>query len=215
MTQSIVFTTSDDIEIHGLYTNTGQTNIVLLFHMMPATKESWNDIIQPFLEIGYASIAIDLRGHGQSTMNGRLNYRQFTDEQHQASQEDIETAILFAKDQGFSEENMVLMGASIGANLAIQALQKHPSIPSAVALSPGLDYHGINIESIMDQLQTHQKVLLVASDDDPYSLHSIKQLREHSPSQAASMECSGCGHGTNMLEKDPGLTEKIFSFLTP
>ncbi|MBI2473886.1 alpha/beta fold hydrolase [Candidatus Uhrbacteria bacterium] len=213
MTQSIVFTTSDGVEIHGLYANTGQANIVLLFHMMPATKESWNDVVEPFLEIGYASIAIDLRGHGQSTMNGRLNYRQFMDEQHQASQEDVEAAILFAKDQGFSEENMVLMGASIGANLAIQALQKHSSILSAIALSPGLDYHGINIESVMGQMQTNQKVLLVASDDDAYSWYSIKQLRERYASQTASIECSGCGHGTNMFEKDPDLTEKIFSFL--
>ncbi len=39
-------------------------------------------------------------------------------------------------------EDQACVDASIGANLAIQALQKHSSILSAIALSPGLDYHG-------------------------------------------------------------------------
>ena len=39
---------------------------LVLLHMMPATKESWDTFAKKMQREGYASVAIDLRGHGES-----------------------------------------------------------------------------------------------------------------------------------------------------
>lgn len=213
MSERVVLKTSDGVEIIGTYRNTGQEKIVILLHMMPATKESWDGFAARLLEAGYASLAIDERGHGESTMGGTLDYKKFTDEQQQAKRLDLEAAIAFAKEKGFTEDKIVVIGASIGANLAIQALAEHPTIPVAIALSPGLDYHGVKTEQPIFQLNDHQLVVLVASDDDPESFESIQKLHEHNPTQTDLIERSGIGHGTRMIDKDPFLVDDLLTKL--
>ena len=45
--------------------------------MMPATKESWNEFSQKLREKGWHVLAIDFRGHGESTKEG-LNFENFS-----------------------------------------------------------------------------------------------------------------------------------------
>lgn len=213
MPQHITLITSDGVELAGLYRNTGQRKIAILLHMMPATKESWNGFAERLEKDGYASLAIDQRGHGESTMGGTLNYKQFSDEQQQAKRLDVEAAIAYARAQGFDEARMVVMGASIGANLAIRALVDHPGIPVAVALSPGLDYHGVLTEPLITQLHEGQRAVLAASDDDPYSFKSVRTLHAVNPSQTVLIERFGLGHGTTMTDKDASLVDDILQNL--
>lgn len=209
MPQAISLTTSDGIEIAGIYRPCGHKRMAIFLHMMPATKESWDAIAERFLEARIASVAIDERGHGQSTMNSALDYRVFTDKQQQAKRLDVEAAIAFAKEQGFEETQLVLLGASIGANLAIEALTNHPDIPQAVALSAGLNFRGIKTEPLIRQLHSGQQVIFVASDDDAYSLKTQMVLHQQNPEQTMMIERSGLGHGTTMTEKDPALIDTI------
>lgn len=213
MSERVVLTTTDGVEVVGIYRNTGQQKIAILLHMMPATKESWNGFAARLLDTGYASLAIDERGHGESTMRGTLDYKKFTDEQQQAKRLDMEAAIAFAKEKGFGENQIVLIGASIGANLAIQALVEHPSIPVAIALSPGLDYHGVKTEFPIFKLDEHQLVVLVASNDDSESFESVRKLHEHNPTQTTLIERSGIGHGTHMTDKDSFLMDELLTKL--
>lgn len=209
MSQRIVLKTTDGLEIVGTYRKTGQSKIAILLHMMPATKESWDLFAQKLAEAGYASVAIDERGHGESTIGGKLNYKQFSDEEQQAKRLDVEAAIAFAQEQGFVEEEMVVIGASIGANLAIGALIEHPGISTAIALSPGLDYHGVLTASFINQLSPSQRVILVASDDDAYSFQSVRALHQANSQQTVLIERSGIGHGTTMLKKDGALVSQL------
>lgn len=213
MSERIVLKTTDGVEIVGTYRNTDQEKIAILLHMMPATKESWNSFAARLLEVGYASLAIDERGHGESTMGWTLNYKKFTDEQQQAKRLDVETAIAFAKDNGFTEDKIVVIGASIGANLAIQAMVDHPAIPVAIALSPGLDYHGVKTELPIFKLTDSQTVILVASDDDPESFESIQILHQHNPTHTTLIKRSGLGHGTRMTAADPSLVDELLTKL--
>lgn len=213
MMKRITLKTEDDVELSALYRNSGQEKIAILLHMMPSTKESWHVFADRLLQAGYASIAIDERGHGQSTMGGTLNYKNFTDTQQQAKRLDVEATIAFAKDEGFYEEKMVIIGASIGANLAIQALVDHQEIDLAIALSPGLNYHGLKTEPFIHQFHNGQRVILVASDDDPESFESIQKLHLANPTQTLLMNRSGIGHGTTMLEKDPTLVDELIAHL--
>ena len=201
MQERVVLTTSDGKEIVGIYRPGDGEKFAILLHMMPATKESWEPFADILSEMGYGSLAIDARGHGESTMNGLLNYKTFSDKQHQAKIEDVEVALSFLKDHGAAEEEVVVVGASIGANLAIQFLQKHPHIMSAIALSPGVDYHGVVSDVSIENLADEQRVLLMASSEDVYSFESIEELHELNRSQTSISRQSGAGHGTMMFLK--------------
>mgnify|MGYP001571846132 CR=1 FL=1 len=209
MTQLVHLKTSDGITLSGVYRHDGQDKVVILLHMMPATKESWDSIAEKLLEQGYASLAIDMRGHGESTMGGTLDYETFTPEQQQAKRLDLEAALAWTREQGFDEAHTILMGASIGANLAIRALAEHSSLPLAIALSPGLNYRGVTTDDAITHIRPNQKVVLAASDDDDrQSWDSVHELHRLNPSTVL-IERHGLGHGTNMTDRDPSLVSEL------
>ena len=211
MLQRVTFTTSDSVELVGVYRHTDQDRLAILLHMMPATKESWDAIAEKLLERGYASFAFDQRGHGESTMGGTLDYKTFTPAQQQAKRLDLEAALDWAHARGFDDASIVLIGASIGANLVIRALAQHHEIPLAIALSPGLDYRGVKTDDAIQSLSPNQKVVLVASDDDDRpSWDSIHELHRLNPSTIL-IERHGLGHGTDMTDRDASLVDELLS----
>ena len=83
MPKKITLTTEDNIEIVGNYIEGIDQRFAILLHMMPATKESWDVWIEKLVSFGYSCLAIDERGHGESTMGGTLRYPEFTDQEQQ------------------------------------------------------------------------------------------------------------------------------------
>ena len=214
MSQRVTLTTQDGVELVGTYRHTSQTKLAILLHMMPATKESWDALADKLFEHGYASLAFDQRGHGESTMGDTLDYKTFTPQQQQAKRLDLEAALDWAHAQGFDNAHIVLIGASIGANLAIRALAQHHEIPLAIALSPGLDYRGVKTDDAIQSLSPNQKVVLVASDDDDRpSWDSVHELHSLNPSTVL-IERHGLGHGTNMIDRDASLVDELLTYLS-
>lgn len=212
MSELVSFETEDGIEIVGdLYPSDG-SRFALLLHMMPATKESWRALCDRLVSAGYTCLAIDLRGHGESTMAGSLHFRKFTDEQHQASMLDAEAAFAWLKGKGATETNTIAIGASIGANLALGFMARH-GLPTAVALSPGLDYHGVTTEPAVRALVGGQKAILVASDDDPEAWEATRALHALNAAQTVLIETHDLGHGTRMFDKDPALMDRLLALL--
>ena len=112
--------------------------------MMPEVRRSWIPLSTELNKVGVATLAIDLRGHGESVeiqkVGGaklKLDYEKFSDAEHQASRLDVDAAMNFLKSKGFLEENIVLAGASIGANLTLDAMYRYHKISRGVLLSPG------------------------------------------------------------------------------
>jgi len=186
----------------------------ILLHMMPATKESWEAFAEKLQTAGYTTIAIDERGHGESTQAGSLLYTSMPDEQQRAKKLDVEAAFDYVRrTYDAKSDQIVLIGASIGANLAIQCLVEHEAIPLAVALSPGLNYRGIKTEPFVKHLSDDQKLLLVASDEDEHSFKAIHALHNIAPDKTVLIEKHGIGHGTTMTDKEPGLIDRIIDEL--
>jgi dienelactone hydrolase len=208
MSELVTMTTEDGIEIVGDFYQSSGDKFAILLHMMPATKESWRAFAEKLVAAGYSCLAIDMRGHGESNDGGRLNYRTFSDAEHQAKIRDVEAAFEWLKGKGADMTNTIAVGASIGANLAIQFAANN-GLTTAVALSPGLDYHGVRPEPYVRSLTDGQKVILVASDDDPGSAGAVKTLHAANPAQTVLIEKAGLGHGTRMFDKDPTLIAEI------
>ncbi|RJQ37236.1 alpha/beta fold hydrolase, partial [Candidatus Parcubacteria bacterium] len=172
--------TKDGIAIVGDYYPPAGSSArgLLLAHMMPATRASWKSFAERMAKSGFHVLAIDLRGHGES-QGGPEGYKQFGDADHQASREDIEAGAVWLANMGVAA--LHVGGASIGANLALQYLAEHPEAKSAVALSPGLGYRGVQTEPAVRSFREDQAVYYAASRDDEYSASSVQQLFDATP----------------------------------
>ncbi|HTM68103.1 MAG TPA: alpha/beta fold hydrolase [Candidatus Binatia bacterium] len=210
------FLTQDGVTIVGEHRPGPQgAPAALLLHMMPATKESWEPLAAALAGRGFATLAIDLRGHGESVVGEggeKLDYKAFDDAAHQAKVFDVDAAMRWLAEQGTPASRTALVGASIGANLAIAWAAAHPEVPAAVALSPGLDYHGVTTEAAAKAMPREQKLLLAASDDDGYSFESVQTLAEADPN-AEVQRLSAAGHGTRMFEARPDLLEYVVEWI--
>ncbi len=216
--------TEDGIKIAGIYHKVPESKIaVLLLHMMPATKESWDQFVEMLNKKGYSTLAIDLRGHGESlkqSLQGKektLDYRYFSDPEHQESILDVKAASEFLEKEGFSLSQQHVIGASIGSNLAFEFISQHPEVKKAVLLSPGLDYHGLKTEEYLKNISSTQAILAVASKSDYYSYNSVKKLEQEAKELKVDFKIiiyKDAGHGTNMFGKEtPDLAESILNFL--
>ncbi len=218
--EKIELITEDGVKIKGIWQKVEGEKAVLLLHMMPATKESWQNFSELLVENNFSSLAIDLRGHGESreTLDGKdLDYRYFSDSEHQKSILDLKAASNFLEEKGFPLSNQYLVGASIGANLALEFLSLNPEISKAVLLSPGLDYRGLKTEKFLENIQKNQKILAVASQDDYYSFNSVEKLSQLAEEKKLFFKTQfyqAAGHGTDIFGKEkPNLTEVILNFL--
>lgn len=208
--------TTDNVQIaYSLYPVEGPRGWLILAHMMPATKESWRDFANELQKHGYESLAIDLRGHGESD-GGSSGYQKFSDAEHQASIRDLEAAWEFLKSRGATPDKTSLIGASIGANLSLQFLTENPEFKKAVLLSPGLNYRGLKTEQLVKKLSQNQSVVFATSQDDGNNAEENQQLYQVAASKNKHLIVfEAGGHGTNMFKakNEYDLTEVIIKFL--
>ncbi|MFA6603490.1 MAG: alpha/beta fold hydrolase [Patescibacteria group bacterium] len=217
VSQEIVIETSDGILLSGSY-SAGPLGgpAALLLHMMPATKESWAEFAAVLAARGFSTLAIDLRGHGRSTRGAdgrKLDYKLFEDTDHQAKIIDVEAAAAWLeRERGIGKSRLVVVGASIGANLAIAFAAAHPEIPAAAALSPGLDYRGVTTPDQVRRFGLAQGLFLAASVEDELSFKTDCELARLKP-DAVIREYQGAGHGTAMFSSRPELAGELAAWL--
>ncbi len=214
--KKIFLETKDGVKIAAdLYEAKRPLGWLILFHMMPATKESWQDFAQEAQNKGYESIAIDLRGHGQSD-GGRDGFLNFSDAEHQKSILDVQAAVDYLiKNREATNDKISFIGASIGANLALQYITEHPEFQKAVLLSAGLNYKGIKTELMAKNLKAGQKVFFVSAEDDGPNTEQNRKLYELMPNEVdKKIQIYGTGgHGTDILKNQPKLKNLIFEFI--
>ncbi|OGY67883.1 MAG: hypothetical protein A3H63_01910 [Candidatus Harrisonbacteria bacterium RIFCSPLOWO2_02_FULL_45_10c] len=213
--EKVALTASDSVPVVGtLYGVKEPAGWLLLTHMMPATKESWQNFADTMRQQGYESLAIDLRGHGKSA-GGPNGYAQFSDAEHQASIHDLEAGWDFLKSRGAVPEKTAFVGASIGANLSLQAAVAIP-VKNIILLSPGLNYRGILTLPLAKQLKNSQSLLVATSKDDDANAVEARQLFDRASALNKHLVIfDNGGHGTNLLNhpEEYDLVRTIQKFL--
>lgn len=210
--EQVTLKTSDNVDIAGSYVaspNPGNT-VVLLLHQLRRDKTSWNILVQKFSAAGYSTLAIDLRGHGQS---GGGNWEDFEEEQFKSMINDVESAAQYLR-QKHPTSNIAIIGTSLGANLALNYASKN-NVSSVVLLSPGLEYHGITTE---EGAGGFSKPLFMAasSDDANPSVDAVRRISElvTTPEQQLKIVTyDNAGHGINMFSKYPDLQDQIVEWV--
>lgn len=175
---------------------------IVLVHMLPSSKESWQPLIPSLTKAGYTTIAIDYRGRGRST--GHLEQPQ----DYQDIALDVDAAITFLFANGITK--VIVIGGSIGANHALLAIARDDRVVAAVLLSPGLNYRGVNIEETSKRIT--KPILIIASEDDAYSAESSRSLNASLSGRHEIISYKNAGHAEKMLTQ-PDINEKIVAFL--
>jgi len=188
---------------------------LILVHMLGSDRSQWEAFARRAQNEGYTSLAIDLRGHGESVSpNGdSVSYKSFETEDWLGALQDIDAAKAALLQHGADPENLAVVGASIGANLALRYAIDHPDIQAVVMLSPGLDYYGIQTEPDI-RAYSKRPSLMLTTTGDSYSATSCKTLKALSPGFCELREYDGSAHGTDILDAEPLSVDQIFLWLS-
>lgn len=193
--------------------------LIILMHMLSDDRWVWRKIPKKLVKENYAVLAIDLRGHGDSVYIGkRLKvWRQFDSTDWKKMPKDLNLFLdAINKDRRFpmvDTEHIGIIGASIGANAAINFAAYDPAkrVEAIVALSPGLEYHGLET---FEPLSHYEKALfLIASKEDSYAAESTERLYRFILGKKKLIIYKEMGHGTDMLVNDPPAIDKIIDWL--
>lgn len=202
--QMVRLQTADEVTIVGSYYQPPAPKApgVILLHMVARSRQDWDPLARKLQGAGYAVLAIDLRGHGES--GGTQAWGRMP--------QDVVAAQVFLSRQPEVDGGRIgIVGASIGANLGLDYAASHGVVRSLVLLSPGLDYRGIKTERPMQEYD--RPVLIVASEEDQYSVESSRKLDSLAKGKHQLHLYKGAGHGTEMLAHEPGLSDLIVGWL--
>jgi pimeloyl-ACP methyl ester carboxylesterase len=184
----------------------GAPNIVLV-HDWGGDMDRWNDVAHKLQELGFGVILFNLAGHGGDA----VPYYRFSNEHMDLLRRQVALALRFAREQG---SVVHLLGAGLGANLALEAALDSTFVSRIVAVSPGLDYRGVKLTERMAE-ELPGKVLFIASQEDSYSVHSIEVFVRHAGEEEPGTRFySNVGHGVWILKRLPESLATIARWLT-
>jgi alpha-beta hydrolase superfamily lysophospholipase len=178
---------------------------VLLLHGLGRSRHDWDRFAETLAARGIGSLALDIRGHGES--GG-------------PAPEDLSIAVadaiagleFLSRQASVAPGRLGIVGASIGANLAVLAGAGDSYVRAIVLLSPGLDYRGLKIENAMRRYG-ERAALIVTSQEDPYATRSSKVLSSTGLIGHELQVLEGAGHGAAMLDRAPQLTSSVVDWL--
>lgn len=219
MAERINFKTIDDVTIAGDWVAAPTTiGAVILLHTMRTNRKTWADFQTKLAKRGVASLAIDLRGHGESLQGpggANLDFKAFSKEEHQTSFYDALGAFDWLKRRGFEPARIAFCGASIGANLSVQMLLEEPRLAGAALLSPGGDYQGTDAVADAGNILPGQALWIAASEgDDRESFEASKKIAAQAVSDRKEfIRLKNAGHGTAILTSHPETAEALADWL--
>ena len=208
--------TSDGWDLAGTLVPAGKKKAIVVLHGLASGKEEWQPLAEALAKRGVSTLALDLRGHGKSLKGGAaLGWQSFTDHGPDgawaAMWKDAEAGAGWLKAQGYKQ--IGLGGASVGANVVLDAAARLPKVRFLVLLSPGVDYQGLRAgASIL--AYGPRPLLMAASAPDEYAFKSVDLLARARVEAGlpADKLAASAGHGAQMFA-DPKTLAKIADWI--
>lgn len=222
--QVVTFITDDGVSIVGTYyaPSSGlkdSTPTIILLHMLGKDRSTWNTFASALSHKGYDVLAIDLRGHGDSIKQGSstASYQSFTENDFNKMTLDVKAAKQFLIEQKNAKpDRMAVIGASIGANIALNyAATLDPTIKIVILLSPGLNYRGVATSDTITKYKN--PIYIAATEGDSESAKDSQTLcTKINCGENLKIYSGSISHGTNMFSEalNPPLQDLIMSWLS-
>ncbi len=197
--------------------------LALFAHQFGADHTIWNDLAKELQKKGYATLLVDLRGHGKSIMQKGAKNEVINDvsldhiaEAFEKSNKKVgfgnipkDLALWLdyaAKDTALDMKKLVLFGSSLGGGAILPLMVSHEPV-AIVSISPG----GGDAEEIKTALNYSESAsLFVAAKDDPLKAQDRALEYSKDALRGTFLMISGDGHGTVLL---PRVQEYVMVFL--
>jgi len=181
---------------------------VLLLHDFSRERRDWDALAPEFTAHGFATLAIDLRAHGESTRkNGRalaISPRQMSDPN--GFPRDVEAAGRWLKEKA---KKTGAIGLSLGGNLAILA--------SAQGLVDAIVVVSSNAERLPPlaggRSTAARGVLLIAAEQAPQRAESARALFAAAAEPKKLLFVPGSAHNLVLFAEHPEAKKAMFAWL--
>ncbi|MFL6374849.1 MAG: alpha/beta hydrolase [Pyrinomonadaceae bacterium] len=187
---------------------------LLLLHQWGRDRHSFDDFGAWMQSRGFAVLAIDGRGFGESNhhANGSMLEAGRTDVEVKAMLGDVDATFNYLSKQPNVESSKVaIVGASYGSSLAIIYAADHPTVAAVALLSPGLNYFGNMPTQPAVNKYGGRPLFMAAAEDDKESADSARALAAADPKAVQKIFPSG-GHGQALFKV--GVGDELEKFLT-
>jgi len=223
VSEKISYKTSDGVTIVGTFYRPKQLRmkkvpVVILLHMLSRSRADWAGFAEELTGEGYCALAIDLRGHGESTRfeNAIRNWGDFSESDYRAMTRDVTGALAWLKSRPEANtDRIALIGASIGANVALISAQNEKTVRTVVLLSPGLNYRGLETAYAAEHYGTRAVLIAGSEADEPggADARSLYDIISKVASPAKIKMYQGGIHGSDLLNNGAGLDMIILAWL--
>ncbi len=180
LSEKVALKTADGMDIAGTYWPlTGEDGkpveggpVLLLVHMEDSTRLAWEPLLPRLAEHRIAAMAIDLRGHGDSRVQGGedLTLRAVKRDPalHQGMAEDVLAALKWLQETKKHDPSRIgLVGAGLGAAVSVRvASTLHVKLGVLVLLTPKMGYAGLDIEADGHGVPLDLDLCIISSIED-------------------------------------------------
>ncbi len=234
------FKTEDGILIHGWYIHPGahdvvdtedesffaQYSAVVLLHAYRGSKEDWIPIIHEFFNREVAALAIDMRGHGDSTLgiDGEdlsIRVRDRDEPLFNSMWQDATAAVDWLVSKGHRKDRIAILGASVGCSVAIDAARRDPELRVVGVLSPGTKYLGVDTLAHLENWDNRSLLIVSSEGEWENGAKKIKEQLELVQNESDEenfyevWQLQGTGrevHGTRMLDRVEGIENRLLDW---
>lgn len=177
----VAFVTSDGVTLSAIFAEPARVAapapFVILVHDLNADRASLAPLLAPFAEAGFAVLALDLRGHGESFTPELRNRARDRDPLLLAEfHEDLRAAYdwITAQPQ-IDRARFGLIGAGSGGHVALRYASRDRSLDFVVALEPRDSISGIDTPSDLAKIKG-RSLLLLCDANQPAQRESADRL---------------------------------------
>ena len=108
---------------------------------------------------------------------------------------------------------VAIVGASLGASLALLAAVEVPQVRALALFSPSLDYRGLRTDTGLVKRLGSRSIWLAASSEDPLALRTVRDIAAEPSGPREQHVSSAVAHGTVLLERDADLARTLVDWL--
>lgn len=176
--EDVSLQTQDGWSIAGVYSPAEEgKKTVLLLHDIGKGKHEFKTFSEKLTENGLGYLAIDLRGHGQSVNKGVYGdfAKEGVDNDFNKMTRDVDAAVNYLNKRGITEENIVFVGAGMGANVAAKAASMWPAVGGVALITPVTNFRDV---LTIPALRVYKgNVFIAAAADDKKTFLEASLLR--------------------------------------
>ena len=221
--EAVTLLASDGEEIHsdfymGSTKGAAAGSALVLLHMNRSDRNAWLPLRDELYAAGIATLAIDMRGHGESvgaesSLSNRLMVGELS--LYTEMTRDVEAAVAWLETLGYDATRVGLMGASVGCSVALRQGANDERLAGVACLTPGSNYLGL--DSVADVARWDNRSLLMVSSGEEAAggaLPLTEALLDRDPwADVMRIELPQSSiHGTNMFGVVPGIEDQLTSW---